>query len=150
MPQERCYGDPARAWKTFPVLQIKNIKLHIVTDIKVNFNSMLGFRISTFGWGDGYSIYQRNQSSWEQAVTDSRHHDLVPLIAMLSLALRPPYRSLLLYASKEAKNSWGFEQTKGWQLFPLHATSVVLDSYQLNINESQDRELSCLLRQHIY
>ena len=34
-------------------LQIKNIKLHIVTDIKVNFNSMLGFRISTFGWGDG-------------------------------------------------------------------------------------------------
>ena len=29
-------------------------KLHIVTDIKVNFNSMLGFRISIFGWGDGY------------------------------------------------------------------------------------------------
>ena len=35
-------------------LQIKNIKLHIVTDIKVNFNSMLGFRISLFGWGDGF------------------------------------------------------------------------------------------------
>ena len=35
-------------------LQIKNIKLHIVTDIKVNFNSMLGFRISLFGWGEGY------------------------------------------------------------------------------------------------
>ena len=35
-------------------LQIKNIKLHIVTDIKVNFNSMLGFRISIFGWGAGY------------------------------------------------------------------------------------------------
>ena len=53
MPQERCYGDPGRASKTFLVLQIKNIKLHIVTDIKVNFNSMLGFRISTFGWGEG-------------------------------------------------------------------------------------------------
>ena len=25
-------------------VQIKNIKLHIVTDIKVNFNSMFGFR----------------------------------------------------------------------------------------------------------
>ena len=35
-------------------VQIKNIKLHIVTDIKVNFNSMLGFRISIFGWGVGY------------------------------------------------------------------------------------------------
>ena len=34
-------------------VQIKNIKLHIVTDIKVNFNSMLGFRISLFGWGEG-------------------------------------------------------------------------------------------------
>ena len=51
MPQERCYGDPGRAWKTFLVLQIKNIKLHIVTDIKVNFNSMLGFRISTIWLG---------------------------------------------------------------------------------------------------
>ena len=54
MPQERCYGDPGRAWKTSLMLQIKNIKLHIVTDIKVNFNSMLGFRISLFGWGAGY------------------------------------------------------------------------------------------------
>ena len=36
------------------MLQIKNIKLHIVTDIKVSFNSMLGFRISLFGWGEGY------------------------------------------------------------------------------------------------
>ena len=60
MPQERCYGDPARAWKTFPVLQIKNIKLHIVTDIKVNFNSMLGFRISSFGWGEGIKNAQIN------------------------------------------------------------------------------------------
>ena len=33
-------------------------KLHIVTDIKVNFNSMLGFRISIFGWGDGYFTHQ--------------------------------------------------------------------------------------------
>ena len=51
MPQERCYGDPGRASKTFLVLQIKNIKLHIVTDIKVNFNSMLGFRISAIWLG---------------------------------------------------------------------------------------------------
>ena len=36
-----------------PRLQIKNIKLHIVTDIKVTFNSMFGFRISLFGWGEG-------------------------------------------------------------------------------------------------
>ena len=35
-------------------VQIKNIKLHIVTDIKVNFNSMFGFRISIFGWGVGH------------------------------------------------------------------------------------------------
>ena len=35
-------------------LQIKNIKLHIVTDIKVTINSMLGFRISSFGWGAGH------------------------------------------------------------------------------------------------
>ena len=41
-------------------LQIKNIKLHIVTDIKVNFNSMLDFRISQFGWGEGFIIYKEN------------------------------------------------------------------------------------------
>ena len=34
-------------------VQIKNIKLHIVTDIKVGINSMLVFRISLFGWGAG-------------------------------------------------------------------------------------------------
>ena len=34
-------------------VQIKNIKLHIVTDIKVNFNSMLGFRISNLVGGKG-------------------------------------------------------------------------------------------------
>ena len=33
--------------------QIKNIKLHIVIDIKVNFNSMLGFRISNLVGGKG-------------------------------------------------------------------------------------------------
>ena len=38
-------------------VQIKNIKLHIVTDIKVTFNSMFGFRISIFGWGEGFSYY---------------------------------------------------------------------------------------------
>ena len=43
----------ARSSLTFQTLQIKNIKLHIVTDIKVTFNSMLGFRISLFGWGEG-------------------------------------------------------------------------------------------------
>ena len=42
------------SWPGLPRrVQIKNIKLHIVTDIKVNFNSMLGFRISTLGWGGG-------------------------------------------------------------------------------------------------
>ena len=49
---------PAALQASWPGLirevQIKNIKLHIVTDIKVNFNSMLGFRISIFGWGVGY------------------------------------------------------------------------------------------------
>ena len=38
--------------------QIKNIKLHIVTDIEVGFNSLLGFRISLFGRGDGYFYIQ--------------------------------------------------------------------------------------------
>ena len=32
-------------------LQIKNIKLHIVTDIKVTNYFMFDFRISSFGWG---------------------------------------------------------------------------------------------------
>ena len=40
-------------------VQIKNIKLHIVTDIKVSFNSTFGFRISLFGWGDGSLDIQR-------------------------------------------------------------------------------------------
>ena len=44
--------------KTLLRLQIKNIKLHIVTDIKVGFNSLLGFRISLFGRGDGYFYIQ--------------------------------------------------------------------------------------------
>ena len=38
----------------FSKLQIKNIKLHIVTDIKVTINSIFDFRISTFGWGAGH------------------------------------------------------------------------------------------------
>ena len=38
----------------FSWLQIKNIKLHIVTDIKVAINSLLEFRILSFGWGEGY------------------------------------------------------------------------------------------------
>ena len=40
---------PGRPWR----VQIKNIKLHIVTDIKVNFNSMFGFRISNLVGGMG-------------------------------------------------------------------------------------------------
>ena len=39
--------------RAFSRVQIKNIKLHIVTDIKVNFNSMLGFRISNLVGGKG-------------------------------------------------------------------------------------------------
>ena len=58
-PQGQKYRNPGRPSKSSFKLQIKNIKLHIVTDIKVNFNSMLGFRISTFGWGDGYFMHQR-------------------------------------------------------------------------------------------
>ena len=48
---------PATLQASWPGLlrrvQIKNIKLHIVTDIKVNFNSMLGFRISNLVGGKG-------------------------------------------------------------------------------------------------
>ena len=58
-PQGPKYHIPGRPSTRLFELQIKNIKLHIVTDIKVNFNSMLGFRISTFGWGDGYFMHQR-------------------------------------------------------------------------------------------
>ena len=53
-PQEWYCGIQDLSSANFVELQIKNIKLHIVTDIKVTFNSMLGFRISIFGWGDGY------------------------------------------------------------------------------------------------
>ena len=35
-------------------VQIKNIKLHIVTDIKVGISSIFDFRISLFGWGAGH------------------------------------------------------------------------------------------------
>ena len=56
-----CLGTPQvtlavlqACWPGRPLrVQIKNIKLHIVTDIKVNFNSMLGFRISTLVGGMG-------------------------------------------------------------------------------------------------
>ena len=50
---------PAALQASWPGLlrkvQIKNIKLHIVTDIKVNFNSMLGFSDFEFGWGEGHT-----------------------------------------------------------------------------------------------
>ena len=59
MPQYCIANTQGLSPSKLPRLQIKNIKLHIVTDIKVNFNSMLGFRISTFGWGDGYFMHQR-------------------------------------------------------------------------------------------
>ena len=50
-PQGQKYHNPGRPSKSSFKLQIKNIKLHIVTDIKVNFNSMLGFRISVIWLG---------------------------------------------------------------------------------------------------
>ena len=53
MPQVQKNHIPGRPSTAIFKLQIKNIKLHIVTDIKVTFNSMLGFRISIFGWGEG-------------------------------------------------------------------------------------------------
>ena len=52
-PQGQKYRNPGRPSKSSSKLQIKNIKLHIVTDIKVNFNSMLGFRISNLVGGKG-------------------------------------------------------------------------------------------------
>ena len=59
VPQALPNHIQGRSKRAVEELQIKNIKLHIVTDIKVNFNSMLDFRISQFGWGVGYSILQR-------------------------------------------------------------------------------------------
>ena len=54
------------------MLQIKNIKLHIVTDIKVTINSMLGFRISLFGWGAGHfnllKKYRQTHATHLQAI----------------------------------------------------------------------------------
>ena len=58
MPQVQKNHIPGRPSKAIFKLQIKNIKLHIVTDIKVTFNSMLGFRISIFGWGVGNFTHQ--------------------------------------------------------------------------------------------
>ena len=58
MPQVQKNHIPGRPSKAIFNLQIKNIKLHIVTDIKVTFNSMLGFRISIFGWGVGNFTHQ--------------------------------------------------------------------------------------------
>ena len=49
----KSYPIPYTSVGQFGNVQIKNIKLIIVTDIKVTFNSMLGFRISIFGWGEG-------------------------------------------------------------------------------------------------
>ena len=54
VPQALPNHIQGRSKRAVEELQIKNIKLHIVTDIKVNFNSMFGFRISIFGWGVGH------------------------------------------------------------------------------------------------
>ena len=54
MPQVQKNHIPGRPWKAIFKLQIKNIKLHIVTDIKVTINSIFEFRISSFGWGEGH------------------------------------------------------------------------------------------------
>ena len=61
-PQEYIGTEESSLQFNISKVQIKNIKLHIVTDIKVNFNSMLGFRISIFGWGVGYFSKQWNSS----------------------------------------------------------------------------------------
>ena len=49
------------------MLQIKNIKLLIVTDIKVTINSVFEFRISLFGWGEGH--YNLQKKSWQRHST---------------------------------------------------------------------------------
>ena len=53
-PQEWFFNNGGWPECRLFTLQIKNIKLHIVTDIKVTINSMLVFRISSFGWGAGH------------------------------------------------------------------------------------------------
>ena len=59
-PQGQKYRNPGRPSKSSSKLQIKNIKLHIVTDIKVTINSIFDFRISSFGWGAGhYNILKK-------------------------------------------------------------------------------------------
>ena len=52
-PQEYIVMEESSLQFNISKVQIKNIKLHIVTDIKVNFNSMLGFRISNLVGGKG-------------------------------------------------------------------------------------------------
>ena len=52
-PQEYIVTEESSLQFNVSKVQIKNIKLHIVTDIKVNFNSMLGFRISNLVGGKG-------------------------------------------------------------------------------------------------
>ena len=59
-PQEWFSNNSAVSLCRFSKLQIKNIKLHIVTDIKVTINSIFDFRISAFGWGAGhYAILKK-------------------------------------------------------------------------------------------
>ena len=61
-PQGCFSNNGATSALGFSKLQIKNIKLHIVTDIKVTINSIFDFRISTFGWGDGhYNILKKSR-----------------------------------------------------------------------------------------
>ena len=43
-------------------VQIKNIKLHIVTDIKVGISSIFDFRISLVGWGAGHIYLLKKMS----------------------------------------------------------------------------------------
>ena len=58
-PQGCFSNNGATSALGFSKLQIKNIKLHIVTDIKVTINSIFDFRISTFGWGAGHYNIQK-------------------------------------------------------------------------------------------
>ena len=62
VPQALPNHIQGRSKRAVEELQIKNIKLHIVTDIKVNFNSMLDFRISQFGWGEGTSKHKEKRN----------------------------------------------------------------------------------------
>ena len=94
-----------RSTYTLCSLQIKNIKLHIVTDIKVGINFMLGFRISTFGWGKGLVTYKEKHNT--VVCNLSRYFKVFPRYfqvfqALLALPPLPCFSLLLVYRDLEA------------------------------------------------